>query len=162
MFIQVEKAMALLEKDRQARKKLGLTQEYNETTCSRIFNALFRANAVDLALEYAASAKQSGLILSGKALHELLKTFAIQNDIDKVRDVWKLVKENGKPSSRIVYSIFRTYFDNHMMEEAAEFRKEILEMGINLSASATRNIEEVLSGSKNWVKDPKDLLQVSV
>lgn len=149
--------MQLLEKDRQARKRAGLQVEYNETTCSRIFNALFRADAADLALEYAGTAKQSGLLLSGKALHELLKTFATKNDIKTVRHIWKLVKENGKPSSRIVYSIFRTYFDNNLMEDAAEFRKEIEEMGINLSASATRNIEEVLSGSKHWVKDPKDL-----
>ncbi|GMH41028.1 hypothetical protein BSKO_08938 [Bryopsis sp. KO-2023] len=154
---EVEKAMKLLEKDREARKKLGLVEEYNETTCSRIFNALFRADAADLALEYAGAAKQSGLLLSGKALHELLKSFAIRNDVDKVKDIWQLVKTHGKPSSRIVYSIFRTYFDNNMMKEAQAFKDEITEMGINLSASATRNIEEVLSGTKQWVKDPRDV-----
>lgn len=154
---EVEKAMKLLEKDRAARKRTGAVEDYNETTCSRIFNALFRANAADLALEYAAAAQQSGLLLSGKALHELLKSFAIRNDVDKVKDIWQLVKTHGKPSSRIVYSIFRTYFDNNMMKEAQDFKDEITTMGINLSASATRNIEEVLSGTKQWVKDPRDM-----
>jgi len=152
---QAERAMNLLSIERAARREAGISEEYNETTCSRIFNALFRVGATDVALSSAESAVQNGLILSGKALHELLKTFALSNEVDKVEDIWKLVKIHGKPSSRIVYSIFRTYFDNNMMDEAAKFHKEIKGMGISLSASATRNIEEVLSGSKQWVKDPR-------
>ncbi|CAD7694653.1 unnamed protein product [Ostreobium quekettii] len=151
---QAERAMNLLAVERAARKEAGISDEYNETTCSRIFTALFRVGATDLALSSAESAASNGLILSGKALHELLKSFAISNQVDKVEEIWKLVKAHGKPSSRIVYSIFRTYFDNHMMDKAARFREEIREMGISLSASATRNIEEVLSGAKQWVKDP--------
>jgi len=151
---QAEKAMCLLALEHKARKDAGISEEYNETTCSRIFNALFRVGATDVALASAEKASKNGLILSGKALHELLKSFAIVNDVDKVEDIWKLVRIHGKPSSRIVYSIFRTYFDNNMMDKARLFRDEIRGMGINLSASATRNIEEVLSGAKQWVKDP--------
>lgn len=151
---QVEKALALLSLEQEARKRVGMPEEYNETTCSRIFNALFRVGATDVALMLAESAATNGLILSGKALHELLKSFAMRNEVDRVEEIWKLVKLHAKPSSRIVYSIFRTYFDNNMMEKARAFREEIKEMGINLSASATRNIEEVLSGAKQWVKDP--------
>lgn len=74
-----------------------------------------KIGAPDLALEYAESAKESGLILSGKALHELLKSFAIRNEVDKVEEIWKLVKTHGKPSSRIVYSIFR-YNINYLLK----------------------------------------------
>jgi len=151
---QAEKAMSLLSLEHNSRKAAGISEEYNETTCSRIFNALFRVGATDIALASAERASQNGLILSGKALHELLKSFAVVNDVDKVEEIWKLVRMHGKPSSRIVYSIFRTYFDNNMMDKARLFRDEIRGMGINLSASATRNIEEVLSGAKQWVKDP--------
>jgi len=113
------------------------------------------AGASDLALTCAEHAHETGLVLSGKALHELLKSFAIQNDVEKVEEIWKLVKLNGKPSSRIVYSVFRTYFDNGMMEKASGFHREIQSIGIKLSASATRNIEDVLSGAKRWVRDPQ-------
>jgi len=154
LAVQVEMAMNLLTLERAARRDAGMSDDYNETTCSRIFNALFRVGATDIALASAENTAKNGLILSGKALHELLKSFAIKNEVDKVEDIWKLVKIHGKPSSRIVYSIFRTYFDNNMMDKAESFRDEIRSMGINLSASATRNIEEVLSGAKQWVKDP--------
>ena len=107
-----------------------------------------------MAFSCAENAQESGLVLSGKALHELLKSFATRNDVDKVEEIWKLVKVHAKPSSRIVYSIFRTYFDNGMMERARAFHKEIQSIGIKLSASATRNIEDVLSGAKSWVRDP--------
>ena len=110
--------------------------------------------ASDLAFNCAENAHETGLVLSGKALHELLKSFATRNDVEKVEEIWKLVKLNGKPSSRIVYSIFRTYFDNGMMERASAFHREIQNIGIKLSASATRNIEDVLSGVKSWVRDP--------
>eukprot|EP00210_Caulerpa_lentillifera_P005519 g5278.t1 len=149
-----EKAMQFLEEERAARTQAGISEEYNETTCSRIFTALFRTGAPDLAFIYAKNASETGLVLSGKALHELLKSFATRNEVEKVEQIWSLVKINGKPSSRIVYSIFRTYFDNGMMERARRFRDEIQNIGIKLSASATRNIDDVLSGAKRWVKDP--------
>lgn len=150
----VEKAMEFLKEERAARTAAGISEEYNETTCSRIFTALFRTGASDLAFACAENAQQTGLVLSGKALHELLKSFATRNDVEKVEQIWKLVKLNAKPSSRIVYSIFRTYFDNGMMDRASAFHKEIQSIGIKLSASATRNIEDVLSGAKSWVRDP--------
>lgn len=157
---QAEMAMNLLTLERAARRDAQVSQDYNETTCSRIFNALFRVGATGIALKSAENAAKNGLILSGKALHELLKSFAIKNEVDKVEDIWKLVKIHGKPSSRIVYSIFRTYFDNNMVDRAERFREEIRGMGINLSTSATRNIEEVLSGAKQWVKDPHAVVDV--
>lgn len=44
-----------------------------------------------------------------------------------------------------------------MMSHARAFRDEVMQLGLNLSASATKNIEEVLSGAKKWVKDPHAL-----
>lgn len=107
-----------------------------------------------MAFACAENAQETGLVLSGKALHELIKSYATRNDVEKVEEIWRLVKLNGKPSSRIVYSIFRTYFDNGMMDRASNFHKEIQSLGIKLSASAMHNIQDVLAGTKSWVKDP--------
>lgn len=60
-----------------------------------------------------------------------------------VEDIHKLVRIHWEPSSLIVYSFIRTYFDNSMMDKVRMFRDEIRGGGTNLRASATRSIEEV-------------------
>ena len=42
----VERAMNFLKSERSARATAGVSEEYNETTCSRIFTALFRTGKV--------------------------------------------------------------------------------------------------------------------
>eukprot|EP00210_Caulerpa_lentillifera_P008049 g7686.t1 len=151
---EAEKAMELLNDEREARKRAGISEDFNETTCTRIFSALVRTGESDMAFSYAKKAADNGLVLSGKAYHELLKSFAARNEVENVEKIWTLAKTSGKTSSRIVYSMFRIYFDNGMMERAGKFRDEIEQIGIKLSGSALRNIEDVLSGIKQWVKDP--------
>jgi len=44
--------MEFLKEERQRRTEAGISEEYNETTCSRIFTALFRTGRSVLFRDY--------------------------------------------------------------------------------------------------------------